>query len=83
MSDTPILHFIATTARPIIDLEDSARLMNLKVDIEWGNRERIRAIQGHLSKAEDILIDLIWSIGTDEATVLANDIWPELATVID
>lgn len=74
MSD-PILELAADLARYALEAENRCSRFNHLPNIEWPYREKVRAIQGHFDKIDDLCSDLIWGVGTDTAADLAESIW--------
>jgi hypothetical protein len=66
---------IAGIAPDVLLYEEKLRRINLKAGIEWSYREKLRAAQGHFSKIDDLLNDLMWSIGTDPAVKIIEEVW--------
>lgn len=63
-----------------IQSQEELAHLNLLGGIEWGQRERLRTIQGHFDKIEDVCIDLIWSDGSEHAANVAEAIWGPIET---
>jgi hypothetical protein len=66
---------IAVIAKEVRIWQSDLEQVNRMGGIDWPNRERLRSIQGHYGKIEDITSDLIWSEGDDYAADVAESIW--------
>ena len=78
MSDALVLKAIGEVAPSVLVLEEKLRDLNLEAGIEWGLREKIRTAQGHLTKVDDLMSDLAWNIGTEQAITVIELVWGPL-----
>lgn len=66
---------IAPLARLAIDWQKDLTQINLMGGVAWGQRERLRTVQGLFKKIEDECNEIIWSEGNDYAVDIAEAIW--------
>ncbi len=74
-----LLAYAATVAHTSRELQDASRDINLLADVEWGIRQKVRDIEGHLSRIEDTTLELLSGLGFDEAIEMIESIWGPFA----
>lgn len=75
ITDHQLVDRLAPLARLAIQWQEDLTHLNRMGGLEWGERERLRTIQGLFDKIEDACSDLIWGVGDDYAATISESIW--------